>query len=100
MQGRIIVIGASFNGISALTELMRALPSRVPAAILVVQHTAPSGPWFLPEILSRAGTLRAVHPLDFELIEPGFVYAAPPATEEHSCTVRHREAARLIPTVW
>jgi two-component system chemotaxis response regulator CheB len=78
MKERIIVIGASFNGIAALSELMKALPSDLPAAILVVQHIAPSSLGFLPGILSRAGKLPAVHARDQQVIEAGVIYVAPP----------------------
>jgi len=62
MKGRVVVIGASFNGVAALSELMSALPGDLPAAVLVVQHTSPTSPGFLPTILARAGKLPAAHP--------------------------------------
>lgn len=78
MSGRVIVIGASFNGIAALCELAKALPVDLPAPVLVVQHTAPTSPGFLPSLLSRAGPLPARHPRDGEAPEPGRIYVAPP----------------------
>jgi len=56
MKGRVIVTGASFDGIAALSDLMKALPGDLPAAELVVQHTSPNSLGFLPEILARAGS--------------------------------------------
>jgi two-component system chemotaxis response regulator CheB len=78
MKNRVIAIGASWNGILALSALVAALPSDLPAAVLVVQHTSPDGPGLLPSVLSRAGPLPAVHPRDMEIIEPGRIYVAPP----------------------
>ena len=78
MKGRIIVIGASFGGISALVSLAKLLPAALPAAVLVAQHTSPDGASALPEILTRAGALTATHARDNELLCSGRIYVAPP----------------------
>jgi two-component system chemotaxis response regulator CheB len=78
MKGRIVVIGASFGGIGALTALVARLPHDLPAALLVVQHTSPDGPGMLPRLLSNAGPLPAAHARDLESIEPGRIYVAAP----------------------
>lgn len=74
----IITIGSSTGGIDALKRLARSLPGDLPAAVLVVQHVAPQAPNHLPEILSRAGALPALHPRDGQDIQPGHIYVAPP----------------------
>ncbi len=74
----IIVIGASAGGIDALKHLVRGLPAEFPAALFVVVHVPAHGPSVLPKILSRAGRLPAVHPVDGQPIEPGHIYIAPP----------------------
>jgi two-component system, chemotaxis family, protein-glutamate methylesterase/glutaminase len=43
----IIVIGASMGGVEVLSKLVSQLPSDLPAALFVVQHTAPQGPSYL-----------------------------------------------------
>jgi two-component system chemotaxis response regulator CheB len=78
VKGRVIVIGASFNGIAALSAIVRDLPGDLRAAVLIVQHTTPDGPGLLPKLLSSAGPLLAAHPHDLEVIEPGRIYVAPP----------------------
>jgi two-component system chemotaxis response regulator CheB len=79
MAGRdIIVIGASAGGIEALTLIARALPRGFPASLFVVCHFPPGGKSVLPDILSRAGPLLAVHPNDGDLFYPGHIYVAPP----------------------
>ena len=65
------------GGIEALSTLVAGFPADLDAAVLVVQHTAP-GLSLLPEILSRAGPLRATHALHGEAIEKGRIYVAPP----------------------
>jgi len=74
----IIVIGASAGGVDALKVLVRSLPPDLPAAVFVVLHLSPNKQSFLPQILSRAGSLVAAHPEDPELIQQGHIYVAPP----------------------
>jgi two-component system chemotaxis response regulator CheB len=74
----IIVIGASAGGLQALQDLLRELPPNLPAAILIVVHTAPSSSGLLPEILGRGCSLTVSHATDRERIRHGQVYVAPP----------------------
>lgn len=74
----IIVIGASAGGVEALAELVRGLPSDLPAAVFTAVHFSPHATSVLPKILSRAGSLTAAHPQDKETIRPGHIYVAPP----------------------
>lgn len=74
----IIVIGASAGGVEALRNLVRTLPRNIPAALFVVLHIPVDHPSLLPDILSRAGTLPALHPTDNTAITPGHIYVAPP----------------------
>lgn len=78
MGDRLIVIGASLSGIDALVRLLAQLPADFPAPILITQHVAAHSPGLLPQILSGAGPLKAVHPKSPQLIEPGVIYVAPP----------------------
>jgi two-component system chemotaxis response regulator CheB len=78
LQGHdIIVIGASAGGVEALKDLVRRLPSDLPAAVFIVLHTAPYPPSALPEILNSAGRLPASHAIHGEGILPGHIYVAP-----------------------
>jgi two-component system chemotaxis response regulator CheB len=72
------VVGASAGGIEALKELVEALPGDLPAAIFVVVHVSPGGTSILPDILTRAGHLRAQHVKGETPIERGRIYVAPP----------------------
>ena len=73
----IVVVGASAGGVEALQRLVRALPKDFPAAVFVVLHLWPRASSALPMILSRAGRLPAVHPVDNAPVEPGRIYVAP-----------------------
>jgi two-component system chemotaxis response regulator CheB len=74
----VVVIGASAGGVEALRNLVRALPGDFAAPLLVVLHVPASGTSVLPEILDRAGPLRARHAEDGGEIENGRIYIAPP----------------------
>src|SRR5256714_8926179 len=75
---RSIVIGASAGGVEALQDVVARLPADLPAPACVVLHVAPYVASFLPAILSRAGSLPAVHPPNGTPLEPGVIYVAPP----------------------
>lgn len=74
----IILIGASAGGVQTLAELVRHLPSDLPATICVVIHLAPFSSSSMPAILSRSGSLPALHPRDGDPIVSGRIYVAPP----------------------
>jgi two-component system, chemotaxis family, protein-glutamate methylesterase/glutaminase len=78
LQPHIIVIGASSGGLEPLMEIVRDLPADLPAALFIVVHVPPQATSQLPQILSRAGRLPAIHPKDYETIRAGTIYIAPP----------------------
>jgi two-component system, chemotaxis family, protein-glutamate methylesterase/glutaminase len=74
----VVVIGASSGGIEAVSKVVAALPADFPAAIFVVIHLSPHTPSILPQIISRHGKVKAVHPTDGDPIKPALIYVAPP----------------------
>jgi len=70
-------MGASAGGVEALSTVLAELPRDLRAAVLVVLHLA-RGRSMLPEILSRASRLRAIHPEDGDSLEYSKVYVARP----------------------
>ncbi|GAA4028149.1 chemotaxis protein CheB [Hymenobacter glaciei] len=74
----IVVIGASAGGVSALLELVKALPADFPAPIFIVQHVAADSPSILPQLLNSVSALQVRHPQNGETIEPGVIYVARP----------------------
>lgn len=78
------MLGASAGGIEPLERIVRHLPPSFPIPLLVVVHVSASGISVLPQILSRAGPLRALHARHGEALAPG-VYVAPP---DHHLLVR------------
>jgi two-component system, chemotaxis family, protein-glutamate methylesterase/glutaminase len=73
----IVVVGASAGGMDALQKLVSRLPPGFPGSVFVVWHLAPGVKSILPQILSKAGPVKAVHPEDGDPIEPGRIYVAP-----------------------
>src|SRR4051812_47133000 len=69
-KSRIVVIGSSAGGVSALLEIARNLPPSFPAPVCIVQHVG-MNPSLLPELLSHAGPNRAVHAEDGMALRPG-----------------------------
>lgn len=73
-----VVMGASWGGLNAYTQILAALPADFPAAILLVQHQHASSENRLPWLLGRYCKLPVIAPEDKEPILPGHVYVAPP----------------------
>ena len=74
----LVVIGCSRGGLSALTELLGALPASFPAAVLVVQHLSAGVESRLAEILNTRTSLRVQQARHGVRVEAGVVYMAPP----------------------
>jgi two-component system, chemotaxis family, protein-glutamate methylesterase/glutaminase len=72
------VVGASAGGLEGLLSSLSSLPRDFPAPIFVVVHVAPNRESLLPGILTRRGSLPAVHPADGDEMRPGRIYVAPP----------------------
>jgi two-component system chemotaxis response regulator CheB len=72
------VIGASAGGFEVIVDIASQLPANLPAPVFVVMHVSSHHRSHLPEILSNAGPLSAVHPADGMKVEPGYIYVAPP----------------------
>ena len=73
----IVVIGASAGGLRVLLDLASALPAGLPAAVLMVLHVGAHRS-VLPELLSKRGAIRAIHPVHGQPLLPGTIYVAPP----------------------
>lgn len=73
---RIIAVGASQGGVTALRSLASALPADFPGALLIVLHVRSGS--ILPSLLNDVSALHASHAEDGEPIEAGRIYVAPP----------------------
>ena len=73
-----IVVGASAGGVEALRTLVAGLPADLPAVVLVVLHTPPTGVNALASILARATRLTVGGAGQETLLTPGTVGVARP----------------------
>src|SRR4051812_34393523 len=96
MERRIVAVGASAGGVSALKALVRDLPVDLPAPVLIVLHLPPESPGVLPQILSRAGPLPVEFAQDGQPWKPGHIYVGP--TDVHLLVNEDKLMLRRGPT--
>jgi len=73
----IAVVGASWGGLAALSELVKALPDDFALPMAVVQHRSKHADDLLASLLQDLTSLRVVDVEDKEPLQPGIVYIAP-----------------------
>jgi two-component system chemotaxis response regulator CheB len=73
----IVVIGASYGGLSALQMLLPDLSPEFPLPVVIAQHRKKDGDDGLCEYLRKRSRLPLIEPDDKEKVEPGHVYLAP-----------------------
>jgi two-component system chemotaxis response regulator CheB len=74
----ILVIGASAGGVEALKRIAAGLPPDLPAAIMITMHLKGDFHSVLAQIIADAGPLPAGFASDYQRIEHGRIYIAPP----------------------
>ncbi len=75
---KVVVMGASWGGIAAFGQILSALPSNFPAAILLVQHQRPDSGNRLATLLQRKTAMPVGIPAEKEEIKSGHIYVAAP----------------------
>ena len=78
MQFPIIVIGASWGGLSALRVILGAFRKDFPGSIVVVQHRAKDVDGTLRDLLQMETAMPVREAEDKEVIKAGTIYLAPP----------------------
>ena len=73
----VIVIGASAGGVETLGALLPALPSDLPAAVVVVVHLPPDRESLLPPVFAPKCAVAVREALDKEPLEPATLLFAP-----------------------
>jgi len=73
----VVAIGASAGGLEALTAILRALPTDIAMAFMLIQHLDPKRHSILPELLSKATRIPVLEALDAMKIESNRVYVMP-----------------------
>ncbi len=73
----LVVVGASWGGLGALSKLLAAIPEKFRAPILIVQHRSRHADNLLASLLQDVTRLRVIDVEDKEPLEAGTVYVAP-----------------------
>jgi two-component system chemotaxis response regulator CheB len=76
-MARLVVVGTSLGGFTALGTLLRALPRNFPAPIAIVQHRGKAEDDALERLLAAQTSLRVYEPNDKDPLEIGRIYLAP-----------------------
>lgn len=74
----VVAIAASRGGLKAISQILSALPTDFPSAIVIVQHLSGRHPSYMAEILSKYTTLHVKQAEVGELVRPGTVYTCVP----------------------
>jgi two-component system chemotaxis response regulator CheB len=74
----IVALASSAGGLSALSEILSALPRDFPVPLGIVQHLDPRHRSLMAKILSGRTPLAVKEAEDGESLQPGTVYVAPP----------------------
>lgn len=74
----VVAMASSAGGLSALSEVLGALPVNFPAGILIVQHLDPHHRSVLADILRRRTPLQVKQAEEGDRINNGQVFIAPP----------------------
>lgn len=86
-HSRIIVIGSSAGGMTALKALVAQLPQDFPAAIFIVNHmSAAANGEALVNVLNKSGKLTCLQARDGHAFRAGNIYLAPP--DQHMLVVK------------
>ncbi len=75
---KVVGIGASSGGLSAIRALLKELPAPTGCAFLLVQHLHPDHESMLAELLADVTTLTVVQAVDGADLRPEHVYVIPP----------------------
>lgn len=73
-----IALAASAGGLNALSQVLSGLPVDFPVPITIVQHLDPRHRSLMAEILGRRTPLPVKQAEEGDILEPGWVYIAPP----------------------
>ena len=73
----LVVVGASWGGLAALSKLVGMLPADFGVPMAVVQHRSRHADNLLAGLLQDVSALRVIDVEDKEPLEPGSVYIAP-----------------------
>ena len=78
LADRVVVVAASAGGLQALRQVLSDLPPTFPAALVIVQHRAPTRASIFEDLLQRVTSLPVIRIRGGEQLATGTIYVAPP----------------------
>jgi two-component system chemotaxis response regulator CheB len=78
MMAGIVVVGASWGGLQALTTLVGGFPADFPLPLVLIQHRSRDSTGALAELLQDASKLCVCEVEDKAPVVPGHIHIAPP----------------------
>src|SRR5687767_7493351 len=95
---KIVVVGASLGGLTAVRQLIEPLPPGFAPAVVIAQHRRADSDSRLRELMAVYSPLPVVEPEDREPLRPGHVYLAPP--NYHLLVAPKSLSLSVDPPVW
>jgi two-component system chemotaxis response regulator CheB len=97
----VIAIASSAGGLSALSTILSALSPTLNAAVLILQHLAPTRPSHLADILGRRTRLPVKQAQSHDRLRSGAIFTAPPGAHllvnpEGRLSLSHRPAVNFV----
>lgn len=78
MAFALVIVGASWGGLDALSVFVKGLPREFETPIVIVQHLSKTGDSLLPELLQHHTSLTICEVEDKQSIRPRHIFVAPP----------------------
>ena len=75
---KVVVVGASAGGLSALERLVETIPPDCGMTFLIIQHLSPDHKSLLPELLAPKAQLPVCEIENAQVLEPNRIYISPP----------------------
>ena len=74
----VVAVASSAGGLTALSQILSALPASFPLPVLVVQHLDPRHRSLMVDILARRTVLKVKQAQENDVVKAATVYIAPP----------------------
>lgn len=78
MSFALVIVGASWGGLDALSVFVKGLPRDFETPVAIVQHLSKANDSLLPELLQHHTSLTICEIEDKQLIRPRHIFIAPP----------------------
>ena len=95
---KIVVVGASLGGLTAVRQLVEPLPATFRPSVVIAQHRRADADSRLSDLMAAWAPLPVIEPEDREPLRPGHIYLAPP--NYHLMVSPETLSLTVDPPVW